>query len=114
MGATEATDMATMARGPLRLPPLLPLRPLLLQRLLMDTEDTGMVDTVMDTATVDMAVDTTARGPLRLPLLLPLRLMLLPTPITDTVDTGTDTGMVATVDTAVDTMARGLLMLLLR
>merc|ERR1712127_671304 len=122
MVATEDTAVDTMARGPLRLPLLLPLRLMLLPRPITDTEDTGTVDMGTDTAMVateDTAVDTMARGPLRLLLLLPLRLLLLPRPITDTEDTGTvdtdtDMAMVATVDTAVDTMARGPLMLLPR
>merc|ERR1712127_771030 len=65
MGATEAMDMDTMARGPLRLLPLLPQRLLLLPRPITDTEDTGTVDTAM-VATVDTAVDTMARGLLML------------------------------------------------
>merc|ERR1712127_715373 len=96
MGATEATDMAIMARGPLRLPRLLPLKLLLLLRPITDTEDTGTVDTVMDTgmvATVDTAVDTMARG----------LLMLL---LRHTMDMDTEvtaTAMLMDTDTAVAT-----------
>merc|ERR1712071_327644 len=104
MGATEAMDMDTMARGPLRLPLLLPLRLLLLPRPITDTEDTGTLDTGTDTAmgataatatsTVmdkDTAVDTMARG----------LLMLLPTHTTDT-DMEV-TAMATVMDTVMDT-----------
>merc|ERR1712071_412045 len=57
MVATVDTAVDTMARGPLRLLPLLPLRLLLLPRPITDTEDTGTVDTGMDT---DMEVTAMA------------------------------------------------------
>merc|ERR1712127_402959 len=103
MGATEAMDMDTMARGPLRLPLLLPLRLLLLPRPITDTEDTDTLDTGTDTAmgaTVATAMDTMARGLLRLLLLQLLRLLLLPRPITDT-DTEV-TAMATVMDTVMD------------
>merc|ERR1712127_541951 len=96
MVATVDMAVDTMARGPLRLPLLLPLRLLLLPRPITDTEDTGTVDTDTDTAmvaTVDTAVDTMARG----------LLMLL---LRHTMDTDMEVTVMATVmdtDTAVAT-----------
>merc|ERR1712238_602280 len=113
----------TEARGPLMLPPWLPLSPHPRPKPKpMPTVDTGMADTdtAVDTDTVDtvMAVDTTeARGPLmphpKLLLLPPLKPKLMPTVDTGMVDTDTavDTDTVDT--TAVDTdttEARGPLM----